>query len=127
MEHHSSWLSYLPGYQSLLHYVQEHYGRTEVMAREGVTTVHHVYAAIIVVLILMITSAIARTRVKNVDAAIIPPKKVGIVAFYELFLEILFDLMESVIGPSYKRYVPLIGTVCLFIFTSNMISLIPGM
>ena len=127
MENHSSWLSYFPGYQSLLHYVQEHYGRTEVMGREGITTVHHVYAAAIVVIILMITSAIARSRVKNVDAALIPPKKIGIVSFYELFLEILFDLMESVIGPSYKRYVPLIGTIALFIFVNNFISLIPGM
>jgi F-type H+-transporting ATPase subunit a len=127
MEHHTSWMSFLPGYQSLLHYVQENYGRTELMGREGITTVHHVFVAAIVVILLMIGSFIARARVKDLDNAIVPPKTLGVVAFFEVFLEILFGLMEQVIGPTYKRYVPLIGTVALFIFVSNLIGLIPGM
>jgi F-type H+-transporting ATPase subunit a len=127
MDHHTSWLSFLPGYQSLLHYVQENYGRTELMGREGITTVHHVYAAGIVVILLMIGSFIARQRVKNIDEAVIPPKTFGVVAFFELCLETLFGLMESIIGPTYKRYVPLIGTIGLFILVNNLMSLIPGM
>src|ERR1043166_4872708 len=127
MDHPTSWLSFLPGYQSLLAYVQERYSGTEVMNHGEITTVHHVYAAAIVALILIIASAIARARVKNIEDAIVPPRTIGVVAFFELFLETLFGLMESIIGPTYKRYVPLIGTVALFIFVNNIISLLPGM
>jgi F-type H+-transporting ATPase subunit a len=126
MDHHTSWLSFMPGYSNLLEYVQEHYGRTELMASR-ITTVHHVYAAGLVVLLLMIGSFIAKRHVSNIDGAIVPPKKLGVVAFFEVFLEILFGLMEQTIGPTYKRYVPVIGTLALFIFCNNLISLIPGM
>ncbi|HEY4221476.1 MAG TPA: F0F1 ATP synthase subunit A [Myxococcota bacterium] len=126
MDHHTSWLSFLPGYQSLLHYVQDRYGNTELMS-DHISTVHHVFAAALVVILLMIGSFFARMRIKDLEQAIVPPKTVGIVAFFEVFLEILFDLMESTIGPTYKRYVPVIGTLALFIFCNNLISLIPGM
>ena len=126
MDHHTSWLSFLPGYSNLLEYMQERYGRTELMA-DHISTVHHVYAAAIVVLLLMIGSFFARRRVTNLEASIVPPRTLGIVSFFEVFLEILFGLMESTIGPTYKRYVPVIGTLALFIFVNNMMSLIPGM
>lgn len=127
MDHHTSWLSFFPGYGNLLHFVQDRYGSTEVMAKGGPTTVHHVYAAVLVLLILGIASFVARLRVKDLEKAVIPPSKFGVVAFFELFLETVFGLMEQIIGPTYKRYVPLIGTIGLFIFTSNLLGLIPGM
>lgn len=127
MDHHTSWLSFMPGYQSLLHFVQERYGWTEVMKADGISTVHHVYAAALVVILLVIGSLLAKRHVSNIESAIIPPTRFGVVAFFEVFLEILFSLMESTIGPTYKRYVPVIGTLALFIFCSNLMSLIPGM
>ncbi len=127
MDHHTTWLAFLPGYQSLLHYVQENYGRTELMNHDGITTVHHVFAAAIVLIILFIASFMARRQVADIDKAIVPPRKIGVVAFFELFLETLFGVMESTIGPTYKRYVPLIGTLALFIFVNNLLNLIPGM
>jgi F-type H+-transporting ATPase subunit a len=125
MDHHTSWFSFMPGYEWLLHKVQSQ--DLELLARGGTSTVHHVYAAALVILILAILSFIARSRIADTEKAIIPPKKFGIVAFFELFLEILFGLMESIIGPTYKRYVPLIGTLGLFILVSNLLGLIPGM
>jgi F-type H+-transporting ATPase subunit a len=127
MDHHTSWFSFIPGYQSFLHYVQEHSGQTEKMNRDGISTVHHVYAAVIVMVIIALLSLVARMRIADTEKAIVPPKKFGIVAFFELFLEVLFNLMESIIGPTYKRYVPVIGTLGLFILVSNLLGLIPGM
>lgn len=127
MDHHTSWLSFLPGYGNLLHFVQDRYGSTELMAKGGPTTVHHVFAALVVLLILGVASLVARMRVKDVEKAVIPPSKFGVVAFFELLLETLFGLMEQIIGPTYKRYVPVIGTIGLFIFTSNLLGLVPGM
>lgn len=127
MDHHTSWFSFMPGYQGLLHYVQEHYGSTEKMAKGGISTVHHIYAAVLVLLILVVTSTLARVRLRDMEKAVIPPTRFGVVAAYELFLETLFGLMEQIIGPTYKRYVPVIGTAGLFVLVSNLLGLIPGM
>jgi F-type H+-transporting ATPase subunit a len=127
MDHHTSWFSMLPGYDGLLHHVQAKYGWTELLSKSGITTVHHIYAAILTALILMIASWVARRRIADLEKAIVPPKTLGIVTFFELFLDILMGLMEQIIGPSYRRYVPLIGSLGLFILVSNLLGLIPGM
>jgi F-type H+-transporting ATPase subunit a len=128
MDHHTSWFSFLPGYQNLLHYMQEHYGaKAQRFPMDGVTTVHHIYAALLVLVILVVTSALARMQLRDMEKAIIPPQRFGVLAAYELFLETLFGLMEQVIGPTYKRYVPVIGTAGLFVLVSNLLGLIPGM
>ncbi len=127
MDHHTSWLSFLPGYQSLLDYLNGNYHGSVVIPQGGtITTVHHIYAALITMLILMVTSLIARSTFANVDKALIPPRTFGLVAGFELLAETLIGLMASIIGPSYKRYVPVIGTLGLFIFVSNLMGLIPG-
>ncbi len=128
MDHHTSWLSFLPGYSNLLEYLQHHYGTTTVIPPGGsITTVHHIYAALIVFLILGVTSLMARARFANLEGAVVPPRRFGVAAFYELFVETVLGFMASIIGPSYKRYVPVIGTLALFVFVSNLLGLIPGM
>lgn len=124
MDHHTSWLSFFPGYQSLLDFVNT---KPVVIPQGGTaTTVHHIYAALITALILMVTSLIARGTFANTEKAIIPPRSFGIVAAYELLAETLIGLMASIIGPSYRRYVPVIGTLGLFILVSNLMGLLPG-
>jgi F-type H+-transporting ATPase subunit a len=128
MDHHTSWLSFLPGYSNLHEYLQHHYGNTTVIPAGGaITTVHHIYAALIVLLVLAVTSLMARSRFVDLDKAVVPPRSFGVVAFYELFIETIVGQMAAIIGPSYKRYVPVIGTLALFILVSNLMGLIPGM
>ena len=129
MDHHTSWLSFLPGYASLHHYLNEHWSSVIPRPEQGgtISTVHHIYAAAIVFLILAVMSVVARLRFADLEKAIIPPRSFGVVAFFEIFLETLMGTMASVIGPSYKRYVPVIGTLGLFILVSNLMGLIPGM
>jgi F-type H+-transporting ATPase subunit a len=129
MDHHTSWLSFLPGYQSLSDFVQSQYGSTTVipLGSTTISTVHHIVAALLVIVILAITSLMARAHFVDVEKAIVPPRHLGVVAFYELFLETVLGLMASIIGPSYKRYAPVIGTLALFVFVSNLMGLIPGM
>lgn len=129
MDHHTSWFSWLPGYQDLHHYLNEHYRHTILFpGGEGATfeTVHHIFAAALVVIVLMLLSLYARARVKDVEKALIPPSRFGVVAFFEIILDAVMGMMKGVIGPEYKRYVPLIGTLALFILLSNLLGLIPG-
>jgi F-type H+-transporting ATPase subunit a len=46
--------------------------------------------------------------------------------FGEIAYEALRGLTIGVIGPSGQKYVPLIGSLFLYIFTMNMIGIIPG-
>ena len=104
MDHHTSWLSFLPGYSNLHEYLQHHYGNTTVIPAGGsITTVHHIYAALIVLVVLAVTSLMARSRFVDLDKAVAPPRTFGVVAFYELFIETIIGQMAAIIGPSYKR------------------------
>lgn len=46
--------------------------------------------------------------------------------FFELVVEGIADFMEDVIGPEGPQYIFLIGTLALFILTSNLVGLLPG-
>lgn len=128
MDHHTNWFSFLPWDAPFLEYLN-HSKSHLVVYPVGSTTyssVHHVWAALLVFAFLIVTSLIAHSRFKDVEKALIPPPKFGLIAFFEIIFEVVTGLMENVIGPTYKRYVPMIGTCALFILFSNLLGLIPG-
>ena len=47
--------------------------------------------------------------------------------FMEIVLEQFVKELEETIGPEGRRYLPLIGTLGLFILTSNLMGLVPGL
>src|SRR5690242_17333321 len=51
----------------------------------------------------------------------------GLQNFFEVVLEQFQAMIDDVIGPEGRRFLPLIATLGLFILTSNLLSLIPGM
>lgn len=57
--------------------------------------------------------------------ALIPGKMQGI---FELVLEAILDLMDSVLGDRRKseRYLPIVATIFLFVMISNWLGLLPG-
>ena len=56
--------------------------------------------------------------------ALIPGKMQNILEFIVEFFE---GQMTEIIGPEGKKFLPVVGTVGLFIFFSNMLGLIPGL
>jgi F-type H+-transporting ATPase subunit a len=50
----------------------------------------------------------------------------GVQNFMEVVLEQILQLIDDVMGPEGRRYLPLIATLGLFILTANLESLIPG-
>ncbi|MCP4499422.1 MAG: F0F1 ATP synthase subunit A [Deltaproteobacteria bacterium] len=118
MDHHTHWFKFLPGYSQLEHALAG--------GSFPATDVHHVFAGALVVITLLLLAFIARGHFTNLEKAIIPPRSFGVVTFFELVIETIMGMMESIIGPDYKRYVPVIGTTGLFILLSNLMGLIPG-
>ncbi|MGH7187517.1 MAG: F0F1 ATP synthase subunit A, partial [Pseudomonadota bacterium] len=51
----------------------------------------------------------------------------GLQNFMEVVLEIFLNLLDEVIGHDGRRYLPLIATLGLFILTSNLLGLVPGL
>ena len=79
----------------------------------------YVFYAWIVMGILIIASFAATRRVELVPR--------GMQNFMEMVLEQFLSLLDDVIGHEGRRYLPIIATLGLFILTSNLMGLIPGM
>jgi len=79
---------------------------------------HHVAYTWLVMLIL-IGLALALPR----RPALVPG---GVQNLMEAVLEFILGLIDDVIGPEGRRFLPLIATLGLFIFTSNLLGLVPG-
>jgi F-type H+-transporting ATPase subunit a len=74
---------------------------------------------LLVVLILLLIPLILRTRL-----SIEKPGKFQQV--FELIYEFLDGMSHDIVGHDNRRYVPLFGTLFLFILISNLIGLVPG-
>ena len=73
-----------------------------------------------VVMIVLIGVAFAASR----RVALVPR---GAQNFVEVVLEQFIQMIDDVIGPEGRRYLPLIATLGLFILAGNLIGLVPGM
>jgi F-type H+-transporting ATPase subunit a len=132
MDHHSSWYHLLPWYEQLMTFLQENFSHT-VIFRSGLfpkekifETVHHIFAALLVLVILIALSLFARARLKNIEKALVPSPNITIANVLEVFMSVVMGLMKDIIGKDYKRHVPMVGTLALFILVSNLLGLIPG-
>jgi len=92
---------------------------------------NHVVTAIGVVVALTALTAAASMqlsrRMKDMDSALVPEPKLNFRNFFEILAEKLYGLTEQTLGEhNAPKYFPLIGTLFVFIFTSNILGLIPG-
>ena len=112
MEHGFNWLSLIPGLDV------HHYG--------------HVYMAVIVIALVFLGSIIARIQLnaaqKREDQGLVPDHHLSFRNFFEILAEKLYSLAESVMGKhNAEKYFPIIGALFIFILTSNLIGMIPGL
>lgn len=125
MEHGVTWLNFLPGYHQLQAYLQS--------SQHGLlfgthVVIQHVVAAIVVAIIVLWLAATTRADLKRAsDGGIVPEPKISVRNIIEMALESLYGLMQNMIGKEARRYFPVIATLALFIFVSNVIGLFPGM
>jgi len=89
---------------------------------------HHISSGIAVVLLLVISSFIARMILNSqqLEKAIVPSEKLNFVGFFDVVVEALYKLAEGLLGKDAKHYLPLIGAVFLFVFVNNLFGMIPG-
>ena len=81
-------------------------------------------AALLLVVLLAI---VVRRELATAGDGLVPPPRLTLRNFVELLLEGMASLMRETIGPSWPKYLPLIGTLGLFILVSNLMGLVPGL
>jgi F-type H+-transporting ATPase subunit a len=79
---------------------------------------HHLAFTWVVMAILIVVGLVAARR-----PALVPR---GAQNLMEAILEQVLSLLDDVIGPEGRRFMPLITTLGLFIFVSNLLGLVPG-
>ena len=73
-----------------------------------------------VMVVLVLLSLVVRRKVRSGS-----PGRLGSV--FELFMEQLCSLVKEIVRSNPEPYVPLTGTLFLFVFLSNLVGMIPGL
>lgn len=87
--------------------------------------VHVVSAALVVALLSLVAVAMKRYY-KQTANQVVPSGKTTLVNVIESAVEGLNGLLEGIIGPKARRYLPLIGSLFFYIFLSNLLGVLPG-
>ncbi len=68
-----------------------------------------------------------RSRIAATGGGVVPDEGVSLRNIFEYLVEMLVGLAEQNIGPSWRRYFPIVGTIFFFILISNLMGLVPGL
>lgn len=129
MPEHHSWLTFLLQHmKSTLEHNAHLAGKSLVQQRDpDWHSFEPITAALLVALVLIIVSLMVRSKLQNVDEAVIPEDKLTLRTFTEAFLGYFYDLAKSVMDAERaKKYFPVIGASACFVFLSNVVALLPG-
>lgn len=85
-----------------------------------------VVGSLLVTLLLIGMGLAVRARLARADGGLLPDEGLSIRNAAELLVEMLSGLAEQNMGPHWRRYFPIIGSIFFFILTANLVGLIPG-
>jgi len=127
---HSTWFEFLPGYQTLKDNWQIYLGRrwTWQMFVDTHFEITHILGGILVVLVLAFFAIrYVRSVRRASDGGAVPPPQLCLRNFIEILGDMIYGLMEGPMGAkNARRFLPLVGSLFMFILFSNLLSLIPG-
>ncbi len=127
---HSTWFSMFPGYETLRENLEIYFGRewTWQVFQSTHFEIDHVLGGLLVFLVLALFALRYAMSVRgSSDGGAVPPPKFGIRNLLETFGDMVYGLMEGPMGAkNARKYLPLIGSLFLFILFSNLLSLFPG-
>lgn len=119
----SSWFDLIPGFKDLSQSISETLGPSIGFLNEPENyPVTHVFLSVIAIAVagILVLKATNYFKAKADD-------KLTARTFFELILDGLMNLMTEMMGrKNAERYLPLIGTIAIFVFFSNAMALIPG-
>lgn len=129
MPEHTSFLSYFihslpPAVDHNLHGVKQFLSH-EPVNRYGLEPL---IWSVLVMAAVLVMAFVTRSQIVNLDKAVVPESKLSVRTLIEVLVESFYNMMKEMMGAKRaKRYLPMIGTCAVFIFFSNIISLVPGL
>jgi F-type H+-transporting ATPase subunit a len=130
MDTHGTWFDFIPGIEQWKARAQESLGRewTWQVFQATYFEISHVLVAALVVLLLALGAMGYKRQIDRLgDTAVLPPRRFGLRAMCEGLGDIVFGLLEGVMGEkSARKFLPFLGSFFVFILFSNLISLVPG-
>jgi F-type H+-transporting ATPase subunit a len=137
MGEETTWFDFLPGMENLKALAAHMLGRETPdqavyfrwqMFGDSSFTLAHVCGALLVLLFVIVGGLTYRSAVAGGgEGAIVPPPRFGLRNLFEMFTDAVMSIAEGVMGAkNARRFLPLIGTLAVFIFFSNTLALIPG-
>jgi F-type H+-transporting ATPase subunit a len=78
------------------------------------------------VVLLLLAGLSIRSAVAN-GGGVMPEEGFSIRNVFEVMIEFLGDLGETAIGPEWRKYFPVVGTIFFFVLISNLMTLVPGL
>ena len=127
---HGTWFDFIPGIEGWKAQAQHKLGRewTWQVFQSTYFEITHVLIAALVVLLLTLGAIGYSRSVKRLgDAAVLPPPRLGVRAVFEGLADIVFGMLEGVMGEkNARKFLPFLGSFFIFILFSNLISLVPG-
>ena len=136
MGEETTWFNFIPGLNNLEKMLGHTLGREEgqgmffrwQLFQDSAFTMAHVYGALLVFGFVTFGALTYRRAVAGGgDGAVVPPERFDLRNLFEMFTEAVMSVAEGVMGRDNARlYLPLLGTLAIFIFFSNALALIPG-
>lgn len=103
-------------------WLAEKFGLEKYVSPEAIS----VFGSACVLLFIAVISLLAWRRLKNPEERIIPYARFSVANLMEVFTEWLLNIMRGVLGEQAEKFVPLIGTLFIYILCCNLIGFIPG-
>ena len=85
-----------------------------------------ILAALFAGLLLMAGGLLVRARVAGPRGGVMPDEGVSVRNVLEVLVEWLAGMAKDRMGPNWRRYFPVVGTVFFFVLFSNLLGLFPG-
>jgi len=85
-----------------------------------------VVAVLFVAALLLLMGFVVRGRLARADGGLLPDEGLSVRNVAELLVEMIAGQAEQNMGPHWRRYFPLIGSIFFFVLVANIVGLIPG-
>lgn len=124
MDHHTTWITLFPGYAALNDAVV----RLQAHGLLGnPVVIQHVLAALLTCAIVLLVAWRTRSALQQAGMnAVVPGPEISVRNLVETTAEALLGQMHQIIGHDAQRYFPVLFSLTLFIFFSNILGLVPG-
>ncbi len=84
------------------------------------------FTALVVMVLLVALALLFRRSIVRAKDPVVPGERLSVRNVMEVLVEIVVGLSDSIIGKKGRKYVPLFGSLFLFILLANFLGLVPG-